>query len=44
MQALFETSNAYLTNTTYIISSSALRACSDFGFWAAHGKFYFKVR
>ena len=21
-----------------------LRACSDFGFWATHGKFYFKVR
>ena len=21
-----------------------LRACSDFGFWATHGKLYFKVR
>ena len=21
-----------------------LGSCSDFGFWATHGKFYFKVR
>ena len=31
-------------NALNIKEKYRLRACSDFGFWAAHGKFYFKVR
>ena len=27
-----------------IFEQYTLRACSDFGFWATHGKFYFEVR